>query len=123
MSSRPYLFVYGTLKSTFRNRYARRLRREAKLLGRAWIPGRLYRVTWYPGMRPARKPEDFVTGEVFRLRQPIPLLAALDEYEGLHHYARELHTATLANGRRLRCWVYMYRIPLVERRHIASGEW
>jgi len=123
VSSYPYLFVYGTLKSNFRNRYARRLRREAQFLGRAEMPGRLYRVKWYPGLRPARQSEESVIGEVFHLRQPVPMLRTLDEYEGKHDYARELHTATLANGRRLRCWVYMYRIPLAERRRVASGEW
>ena len=123
MSSHPYLFVYGTLKSNFRNRYARRVRREARLLGPARMPGRLYRVRWYPGMRPARRRDDVVQGEVFRLHKPEPMLAALDEYEGKHIYAREMRMATLATGRRLRCWVYMYRIPLAERRRVAAGVW
>jgi gamma-glutamylcyclotransferase (GGCT)/AIG2-like uncharacterized protein YtfP len=121
LSSQPYLFVYGTLKSSFRNRYARRLRREALLAGRATMPGRLYRVRWYPGMRPARDPGDRVIGELYRLRQPSKIFAVLDEYED--GYRRELHTATLASGRKRRCWVYVYRVPLLERRRIASGEW
>ena len=121
MSSQPYLFVYGTLKSAFHNRYARRLRREALLAGPATMPGRMYRIRWYPGMRPARHPEDLVTGELYRLRQPSKMLAVLDEYED--HYRRELRTATLASGRIHRCWVYIYRVPLLERRRVPSGEW
>jgi len=121
LSSQPYLFVYGTLKSTFRNPYARRLRREALLVGRATMPGRLYRVRWYPGMRPPRDSGDRVTGELYRLRQPSKMLAVLDEYED--GYRRELRNATLASGRIHQCWVYMYRLPMLERRRVSSGEW
>jgi len=121
LSSQPYLFVYGTLKSTFRNRYARRLRREGLLAGQATMPGRLYRVGWHPGMRPPCVSGEVVTGELYRLRQPAKTLEFLDEYE--ENYRRELHTATLARGRMHRCWVYIYRLPMLERRRIASGEW
>ena len=121
LSSQPYLFVYGTLKSTFRNRYARRLRCEALLAGRATMPGRLYRVGSYPLMRPPRDSGDVVTGELYRLRQPVKMLQVLDEYE--ENYRRELRRATLVNGRTHPCWVYMYRVPMLERRRIASGEW
>src|SRR6185295_689420 len=96
LSSHPYLFVYGTLKSGFRNRFARRLRRESRLLGRAHMPGRLYRVRWYPGMRPPRGPEDVVMGELYKLRQASKTLKALDEWE--ENYTRELRRATLASG-------------------------
>ena len=121
MSSRPYLFVYGTLKSGFQNRFARQLRREARLLGRAHMPGRLYRIRWYPGMRPSRNPDDLVIGELYKLRQPSKTLKALDEYE--EHYRRELHRATLETGEALQAWVYMYRQPRPEHCYMASGEW
>lgn len=85
------------------------------------MPGRLYRLRWYPGMRPVRQPGDLVAGELYRLRQPSKTLAILDEWE--EHYRRELSAATLANGRMHRCWVYMYRTPLSELRRVTSGEW
>jgi len=115
------LFVYGTLKSTFRNRYARRLRREALLAGRATMPGRLYRIRWYPGMRPPRVSADVVTGELYRLRQPAKTLEVLDEYED--DYRRELRRATLETGQSFPAWVYIYRHRRPEDRYIASGEW
>jgi gamma-glutamylcyclotransferase (GGCT)/AIG2-like uncharacterized protein YtfP len=115
------LFVYGTLKSGFLNPYAQRLRREAKLLGRAQMPGRLYRVRWYPGMLPPRGSEDLVRGELYKLRQPSKTLKALDEYE--EEYARELHRATLESGKSFQAWVYMYRQRLPEDRFVVSGEW
>ncbi len=121
MSSHPYLFVYGTLKSGFTNRFALRLRREAQLLGRARMPGRLYRIRWYPGMRPPRDSDDLVTGELYKLRQPSKTLAALDEYEEQYH--RELHRATLESGRAFLAWVYMYSQPRPEDCYIVSGEW
>lgn len=123
LSSHPYLFVYGTLKSGFRNRFARRLRREARLLGRAYMPGRLYRIRWYPGMRLPRGPEDLVTGELYKLHQPSKTLEVLDAYEGPHHYRRELHRATLETGQAYRAWVYMYRQPRPEHCHVVSGDW
>jgi len=115
------LFVYGTLKSTFRNRYARRLRREALLAGRSTMPGRLYRIRWYPGMRPPRVSADVVTGELYRLRQPAKTLEVLDEYED--DYRRELRRATLETGQSFPAWVYIYRHRRPEDRYIASGEW
>ena len=121
MSSHPYLFVYGTLKSAFLNRHARQLRREARLLGVAHLPGRLYRVRWYPGMRPPRDPKDLITGELYKLRQPVKTLKVLDGYE--EHYHRELRLATLKTGQRFRAWVYVYGQRLSEDRLVASGEW
>ena len=85
------------------------------------MPGRLYRVCGYPGMRPPCVSGEMVTGELYRLRQPAKTLEVLDEYE--ENYRRELLRATLANGRTRQCWVYMYRFPVLERRRVASGEW
>ena len=121
MSSRPYLFVYGTLKSAFRNRYARQLRREARFVGPAAMPGRLYRIRWYPGMRPAHDPNDTVHGELYELRQPSKTLKVLDEWE--LNFARELHRATLETGGGVPAWVYMYRLHRPESCYLVSGEW
>jgi gamma-glutamylcyclotransferase (GGCT)/AIG2-like uncharacterized protein YtfP len=120
LSSQPYLFVYGTLKSAFRNPYARRLRREARFIGTASMPGRLYRIRRYPGMRPACRPEDTVQGELYRLRQPSKTLKVLDQWE--QNYRRELRVA-LANGRVHRCWVYICRLRRPESCYLASGKW
>jgi gamma-glutamylcyclotransferase (GGCT)/AIG2-like uncharacterized protein YtfP len=116
------LFVYGSLKSTCRNQFARRLAREATLLGPARLPGRLYRIRWYPGLRPARDSNDWVIGELYRLRTPPRTLAALDHYED-KAYRRVRREAILADGEGIRCWVYLYGMPLSEQRRIPSGEW
>src|SRR5207253_3097775 len=121
LSSQPYLFVYGTLKSTFSNRYARQLRREAKFMGPARMPGRLYRLNGYPGMRPPRDSADLVTGELYRLQQPAQTLAVLDAWE--ENYRRELRRARLDSGEGFLAWVYVYRVSLPESRRVRSGEW
>lgn len=88
------------------------------------MPGRLYRVRWYPGMRPPRGPEDSIVGELYKLRQPSKTLTVLDEYE--ERYRRELHTATLENGetgQTFPAWVYMYRQPRPEYCRVVAAEW
>jgi gamma-glutamylcyclotransferase (GGCT)/AIG2-like uncharacterized protein YtfP len=123
VSSACFLFVYGTLQSAFtRNRFARRLKREGVLLGQAKIPGRLYGLKRYPGLRPAQTAEDWVHGEVYRLPRPEAMLAVLDAYEA-SAYRRVLRRATLEDSRQIRCWVYLFSTPLPRHRRVVSGRW
>ena len=122
MSSACFLFVYGTLQSAFtRNRFARRLGRAGILVGRARIPGRLYGLKHYPGLRPAQTADDWVHGEVYKLRRPEGTLAALDAYEA-SDYRRVVRWVTLEDSRQVRCWVYLFSKPLPRHRWIASGQ-
>lgn len=104
------LFVYGTLRSEFNNHFARMLRKDATLVGRATVPGSIYRVSEYPGFRP--EPAGVVHGELYRLSQPAATLKALDEYEGSEYERVTLNDA----------WIYQYREPLPESLRIASGD-
>lgn len=123
MSSVSHLFVYGTLKSTApRNRFARYLADNADLAGRALIPGRLYGLKRYPALRPPQSEEDWVQGEVFRLRTPVPTLQKLDAYEA-QEYRRVRRLATLEGGHAVRCWVYIFRQALPRQRRIMTGTW
>ena len=90
------LFVYGTLRSEFDNRYARLLRKEATFLRRASIPGSIYRVEHYPAFRP--HPEGAVQGELYRLHTPEVTLAVLDEYEGEEFLSRATAPILRAGG-------------------------
>ena len=49
-----HLFVYGSLMSALAHPMGDQLRLEASLVGPARIAGRLHRVSWYPGLRPAK---------------------------------------------------------------------
>lgn len=103
------LFVYGTLRTEFDNRYARLLRSRAELVGRATVPGSIYRIRHYPGYRP--EPAAEVHGELYRLADPEATLKALDEYEG-PEFER-----VILNG----VWIYQYKNPPAADSRISSG--
>ncbi len=104
------LFVYGTLRSAFDNEYARLLRSQADLVGRATVTGSIYRVQHFPAFRPT--PAGEVHGELYRLRDPETTLKTLDEYEGLE-YER-----VVVNG----SWIYQYGMQPPEHSRIANGD-
>jgi gamma-glutamylcyclotransferase (GGCT)/AIG2-like uncharacterized protein YtfP len=123
MSSERGLFVYGTLKSNFgKNRFARYLAGNADLIGRARMPGRLYGLKRYPALRRPQSDADWVTGEVYRLRCPVPTLQTLDAYEG-RDYRRVRGLATLEDGLEVGCWVYVFSRSLARWRRVDSGRW
>jgi gamma-glutamylcyclotransferase (GGCT)/AIG2-like uncharacterized protein YtfP len=104
------LFVYGTLRSAFDNRYAKLLRARAELVGPAAVPGSIFRIAHYPGYRP--EPAGTVHGEVYRLTEPEALLRILDQYEGAE-YER-----VSVDG----FWIYQLRTQPPETARIASGD-
>jgi gamma-glutamylcyclotransferase (GGCT)/AIG2-like uncharacterized protein YtfP len=121
MSSRA-LFVYGTLRRGCGNPHARLLDRSARFVGSARVAGRLYRVTWYPGMTLRGEGDEWVIGDLFQVHDPLTL-AALDEYEGSDEYRRVLTTAVLENGDQEPCWVYEYIGRVTQEQRIVSGDW
>jgi gamma-glutamylcyclotransferase (GGCT)/AIG2-like uncharacterized protein YtfP len=104
------LFVYGTLRRHFENRYARLLRDRAELLGAATVPGSIYRVGHFPAYRP--EPAGDVHGELYRMQYPVKLLRILDKYEG-----PQFERITV-NG----AWLYQYKEHLPVETRIASGD-
>ena len=120
--SRPRLFVYGTLRRGYTNRYARLLDRSAQYLGTARIQGRLYDLGRYPGVHLQGGADEWVTGDLFRLRNAEAVLAELDEYEG-SAFERVSTMAVLSAADRVRCWVYEYKLGVAEDRRILSGDY
>lgn len=120
--SRPRLFVYGTLRRGWSNRYARLLDRSAGYLGTAQIQGRLYDLGRYPGVHLQADADEWVTGDLFRLRNADAVLPVLDEYEG-PAFERVSAMAILPAGVRARCWVYEYKLGVAEDRRIVSGDY
>jgi gamma-glutamylcyclotransferase (GGCT)/AIG2-like uncharacterized protein YtfP len=51
------------------------------------------------------------------------MLATLDRYEGANEYRRVAVTAVLADGKRVRCWVYEFVGGVMESRRVPSGDW
>jgi gamma-glutamylcyclotransferase (GGCT)/AIG2-like uncharacterized protein YtfP len=115
------LFVYGTLREFFAIPMARRLRREGRRLGRACVAARLYDLGRYPGISRPRRRDEWVTGELYRLKSPRRTLRALDRYEA--RFVRELARVSFGRRRACRAWVYRFRGPVRARDRIASGDY
>src|ERR1700754_3916806 len=74
------LFVYGTLKRESSLPLAQELNRCATFEGEARFNGRLYLVSLYPAAIPSDRPEEWVYGELYVVRDP-GFLVTLDRYE------------------------------------------
>lgn len=129
-----HLFVYGTLLSGDTGPGGRaqrdRLAREARVLGPAAVPGRLYHLGRYPGLAREAGPGEVVHGELLELPTPDKTLAWLDAYEGIvpgdhphNEYEREMMDVTLASGERVAAWTYVYRQSIADKAFIATGRW
>jgi gamma-glutamylcyclotransferase (GGCT)/AIG2-like uncharacterized protein YtfP len=125
-----HLFVYGTLLSTAGHRMGARLMREARLVGAATLPGRLYRLGDYPGLAEVKDGAGIVHGEVFALPDPVAALVWLDAYEGLQpddpdggEYRRVQRMARLASGAEVGVWVYLYQRDVAGLVPIDDGRW
>ncbi len=124
-----YAFFYGTLMMPF-NRPGRQ-RVDSKLVfeGRGSIQAALFDLGIYPAAVPANDGSS-VWGEVYELRDPAAVLAALDEIEGYRVseperslYTRVLAEVTLEDGRVQPAWAYFYNAPLGRAQRIASGDY
>ena len=103
----PYLFVYGTLRRGLHHPVHLVLARNAEFAGIGRFRGRLYNLGEFPAAIASEKPSDQVLGEIYALRDAERLFSVLDEYEG-SKFRRESVPITLKNGKRLRCWIYLY---------------
>jgi gamma-glutamylcyclotransferase (GGCT)/AIG2-like uncharacterized protein YtfP len=122
------LFVYGTLRAFVATTAGARLRRHAALVGTARVAGRLYDLGRYPGLLPPRRAGEWVTGELYRLRNPRLTLPSLDHYESgawpvPPRFVRERATAYLAQGARRRVWLYRFLGRVHAERRIAGGDY
>jgi gamma-glutamylcyclotransferase (GGCT)/AIG2-like uncharacterized protein YtfP len=127
------IFVYGSLLSSMAHPKGEQLRREADLVGSGRVNGRLYRVSWYPGVVLSHQPDDNVHGEVYGLRAPAETITWLDAYEGLtpepaavadrDEYARVQCSVSLANGTTVQAWIYVYQRPTTTLLRVPSGRW
>ncbi|GAA4411563.1 gamma-glutamylcyclotransferase [Nibrella viscosa] len=108
------LFVYGTLMQQARNPVAEQLHRQSTYLGQGRLPGRLYRVGWFPGAVFDPTGTDQILGEIYRMHAPAELLRILDAYEdtadsgsGAGLFVRKL-LPVIGIRQTLPCWVYLY---------------
>jgi gamma-glutamylcyclotransferase (GGCT)/AIG2-like uncharacterized protein YtfP len=125
---RDLLFVYGTLMRGFDNPMAQLLTRSADYLGPATCRGRLYRVKHYPGLVLSDAADDFVHGELYRLRHVEEMLREFDMYEACGEgfaeptqYIRKMLAVTREDGSATEAWTYIYNWPVAQLARIESG--
>jgi gamma-glutamylcyclotransferase (GGCT)/AIG2-like uncharacterized protein YtfP len=128
------LFVYGSLMRDFNHPMAQLLSRSADFIGEAHCRGRLYLVKHYPGMVLSDAADEFVFGELYRLKQPEALLREFDMYEACGEgfaepteYIRQMLPVTLVGDEPAtseatsEAWTYFYNWPVADLPRIVSG--
>ncbi len=123
------LFVYGSLRQGAGHEMGALLASQSRFLGEAFVPGRIYDLGEFPGMKDPASPGEEVRGEVYELEEA--LLWRLDEYEGCgpadpqpSAFARCRRMARLAaDGSAIEVWVYLYQPEADEQRIIPSGDY
>jgi len=124
------LFVYGSLRSGFRNPAYEYLSRYFHLMGEAVVKGKLYDLGDYPAAAPTAD-EKFISGELYCINNPLEFswaIGQLDDYEGLNTeegerplYKREEVIAYL-DGEPHTAWIYWYNGDLSGKPEIESGD-
>jgi len=110
------LFVYGSLRSGFRNPAYSYITGYFNYLGEALVRGQLYDAGEFPVARPCSN-DHFITGELYQIKDPAMFdwaFEQLDDYEGLNPESGEpaLYTRELAdiyqNGKAFPSWIYWF---------------
>ncbi len=98
--------MYGTLRRGSKIKIARLFHANSEFLGTGRMQGRLARSYPHRGVIQSTKADEWISGEIFELKDPVKLLQVLDEYEG-PQYKRTSVPVQLDSGRRLRAWMYL----------------
>jgi gamma-glutamylcyclotransferase (GGCT)/AIG2-like uncharacterized protein YtfP len=124
------LFVYGSLRSGFRNPVYNYLTKYFHLLGEAVVKGKLYDMGEYPVAVPADE-EKFISGELYAINDPGEFswaIGQLDDYEGLNTeegeqplYKREKVLA-YQDGQPFEAWIYWFSHSVAGKPEIESGD-
>ncbi|MEO5944301.1 MAG: gamma-glutamylcyclotransferase family protein [Ferruginibacter sp.] len=124
------LFVYGSLRSGFRNPAYQYLTQYFHLLGEAIVKGRFFDNGTTPVAVPTSD-DHFIHGELYEINTPEEFSWAvnqLDDYEGLNVevgetplYRREMAEAFL-NGNSVPAWIYWYNGAVDGMAHIETGD-
>jgi gamma-glutamylcyclotransferase (GGCT)/AIG2-like uncharacterized protein YtfP len=94
------------------------LTRGASFVAEGVVAGGLVSLGRWPGLIEGAAR---VRGELYRLDDP-ELLPIVDRKEGVQ-FVRRRSIVTLADGRRVRAWVYRYSGPRETATPIPSGDW
>lgn len=124
------LFVYGSLRSGFRNPVYEYLTKYFTLMGEAVVKGKLYDLGDYPAAA-ATEEEKFISGELYCISNPLEFswaIGQLDDYEGLNTeegetpmYKRE-EVIAYRKGEPQTTWIYWFNGDLSGKPEIESGD-
>src|SRR4029077_16510387 len=96
----------------------------------ATVKGRLYDLGEYPGAILSEKSRSVIQGEVFELPGDEGTLTSLADYDGFEPekrnsslFLRRTWPVTMNDGKRLRCWVYVYNGTMKDARPVRSGRY
>jgi gamma-glutamylcyclotransferase (GGCT)/AIG2-like uncharacterized protein YtfP len=121
--TRELVFVYGTLRRGGTNHHRMS---GADLVSEGFVKGRIYRISWYPGL--VLGDEGEVTGEVYSV--DAALILELDSFEGLSageiegsEYRRVKALVHRPDGKAMSCWVWEWIGPFDEKDLLPQGDW
>jgi gamma-glutamylcyclotransferase (GGCT)/AIG2-like uncharacterized protein YtfP len=131
MSNETYhLFVYGSLRSGFRNPVYKYLTQYFHLLGDAVVRARLYDAGTHP-VAAASEDDHYINGELYAINKPEEFswaIEQLDDYEGLNTeegetplYRRE-QVEVYQNGEPVTAWIYWYNKSIEGMPAIETGD-
>jgi gamma-glutamylcyclotransferase (GGCT)/AIG2-like uncharacterized protein YtfP len=124
------LFVYGSLRSGFRNPVYEYLTKYFHLMGEAVVKGKLFDHGEYPVAAPTNE-EKFISGELYSINNPLEFswaIGQLDDYEGLNTeegeiplYKRE-EVIAYQKGEPHAAWIYWFNGDISGKPEIESGD-
>ena len=131
MSNPTYrLFVYGSLRSGFRNPAYQYLTKYFRCLGEGVVKGKLYDTGSYP-VAISSNTESLITGELYLLNNEEEfawVFEQLDDYEGLNveegekpMYKREM-VKVFQEGTAYDAWIYWYNGDVHDMKELAIGD-
>jgi gamma-glutamylcyclotransferase (GGCT)/AIG2-like uncharacterized protein YtfP len=125
-----HLFVYGTLSPRHAPPEIAATVRRLRPVGQATVRGRLYDLGKYPGAVLNEKSRSLIRGEVFELPEDQSTLTSLDNYEGFEPgkrnsslFLRRAYPVTMDDGKRVRCWVYVYNGTMKDALPVRNGRY
>ena len=129
---KEYLFVYGTLLSSYaKNPFKKQFSENSKFIGNAKLSAKLYDLGEFPGIIENQKGEHYVVyGEVYELLNS-DFLFDLDEYENYFpenlfqsEYIRQKVMVSLnKDDSVLESWTYWYKELPLKAVFIESGDY
>ncbi|RYD36483.1 MAG: gamma-glutamylcyclotransferase [Verrucomicrobiaceae bacterium] len=121
--TRELVFVYGTLRRGGTNHFRMS---GADLVAEGVVKGRIYRISWYPGLVLGETGE--VKGEVYSV--DAAQLLELDAFEGLSagevvgsEYRRVKAVVSRPDGKTLSAWAWEWTGPIDGKDLLEQGDW